>query len=330
MLMNVRPAEVDRSTVHVGFMLFPGFAMSELALFLDTLHIVNRDEPGAFSWELLARDRELVRTNTGLELLVSRKLGSPSRFRYLVFIGGGVDLHVDHDRELGAFIRAARSADVGLVGISSGSMALAAAGALKGSRACVSWEHTSEFQDNFVDVTATSAALFIEDNGAMTCAGGVSVADMVLHLVDKHRGREVRRKVMERLHMERCRDGHEAQSRLPRHFPECVDDLVRRVLQSMEQNLDDTLSIRALASSVGVSPRQLERRFNTSLGVPPERAYKSIRMSKALTLVTSTEMPIREIALEVGLQSASHFGKKFKGHFGFTAMHARRQAMRKA
>jgi transcriptional regulator GlxA family with amidase domain len=91
----------------------------------------------------------------------------------------------------------------------------------------------------------------------------------------------------------------------------------------MEHNLDAKLRVEHIARHVGVSRRQLERLFHEKIGVSPGQAMDRLRMTKAMFLVERTSRPLIEIALDVGFENSSHFGRKFKKSFGTTPLRLR-------
>ncbi|MDB5095929.1 MAG: putative transcriptional regulator, AraC family [Cyanobacteria bacterium RYN_339] len=72
------------------------------------------------------------------------------------------------------------------------------------------------------------------------------------------------------------------------------------------------LRVPDLAARAGLSPRQLERRFHAELGRTPKRFLMEVRVGAAEALLTTTDRPIAQIALEVGFQTPSHFTETFK------------------
>jgi AraC family transcriptional regulator len=60
------------------------------------------------------------------------------------------------------------------------------------------------------------------------------------------------------------------------------------------------------------------RRFRHKMGVSPNRYITRRRIERARHLLPSTELPIGEIAFQVGYSNVSHFTNVFKREIGTT------------
>lgn len=80
-----------------------------------------------------------------------------------------------------------------------GAILLGGAGLLDGKRATTFPDSTKEFAEMFPKVKVQHDALLVDDNGAVTTAGGVVSYDGALYLVEKHFGLELARGVAEGL-----------------------------------------------------------------------------------------------------------------------------------
>ncbi|RBP36620.1 AraC-like DNA-binding protein [Roseimicrobium gellanilyticum] len=75
-------------------------------------------------------------------------------------------------------------------------------------------------------------------------------------------------------------------------------------------------SLEELAKTVGVSPFQLSRSFHQHHGVTIPGYVRRLRMNRAAELLSSTNLSVTEIALEVGYQSLSAFVRGFQREQG--------------
>ncbi len=91
-----------------------------------------------------------------------------------------------------------------------------------------------------------------------------------------------------------------------------------KVIELMEENLEEPLSRNGLAATAGLSTRQLERLFRKYLNRSPARYYLELRLNKARLLLLQTNMSIIDVALACGFVSASHFSKCYRDFFGRT------------
>ena len=104
-----------------------------------------------------------ITSSCGIVLQPDERLGDPSRFDYLVIVGGLVDevenLHPDTVR----FLTRAAEAGVPLVGVCTGTFVLHRAGLMQGYRACVSWFHHADFLERFDGLEPVSDQIFVVD-----------------------------------------------------------------------------------------------------------------------------------------------------------------------
>lgn len=71
-------------------------------------------------------------------------------------------------------------------------------------------------------------------------------------------------------------------------------------------------TVDRLAARVGVGARHLSRLFQRHLGASPLQVAKTARVQRAKRLLTETDMPITEIALQAGFTSLRRFNAVFQ------------------
>jgi AraC family transcriptional regulator len=100
---------------------------------------------------------------------------------------------------------------------------------------------------------------------------------------------------------------HSVQSRstLP-STPVVSHQRMRQLIEFIEANLDQPLTLDAMAAQVGISPLYLARAFKTAVGQSPHQYVLARRIERAKELLRNTEMPIIDVALSVGFSSQSH------------------------
>jgi AraC family transcriptional regulator len=78
------------------------------------------------------------------------------------------------------------------------------------------------------------------------------------------------------------------------------------------------LSLRVVAQEVGMSYFHFSRAFKQSMGMSPTNYIAERRIGRAKKLLRETELPLSEIALQVGFSSQSHFTTSFRRVAGAT------------
>jgi len=81
----------------------------------------------------------------------------------------------------------------------------------------------------------------------------------------------------------------------------------RNVVEIMEDNFDKPLSIEDYAFLTGRSISSFRRDFKRKFGITPKKWILNKRLEKAKTLLTTTDLNVSQISLEVGFENTSHF-----------------------
>ncbi len=317
---------VATKQLKVGFVLARTFTLSAFALFVDTLRLASDqfDRSGRVraDWQVLGSTRHLVTSSCGVQVAPTSDFIDPSRFDYIVVVGGLLTVDRPVDDETVAFLKRAAAQRVPLIGLCTGTFILAEAGLMANHNACVSWLHAQDYRERFPTLSARSDRLFNLDNQRGSCAGGTSAADMAALIVRRCISHEAERNALEVLQIEKARSPGDVQPHRPL-YENYEDDRVRAAMILMEQNMEYGLSIPQLASAVGLSRRQLERVFMEKAGMSPAQAYKLVRLKRARALLANPKLSMIEIALDVGFENASHFTRAFKRTFGATPSQVR-------
>jgi transcriptional regulator GlxA family with amidase domain len=92
----------------------------------------------------------------------------------------------------------------------------------------------------------------------------------------------------------------------------------------VQQNYQQESSIHHLARSVGVSARQLERKFKLCFGIGPEQFLIKARLLAACRQLSGSDHSLARIALECGFSDQSAFTRQFRRHLAMTPHEFRR------
>lgn len=101
--------------------------------------------------------------------------------------------------------------------------------------------------------------------------------------------------------------------------------LTRRALALMSEDLTAELSLSGLADSLQASPSLLSRAFRTVVGRSPMAHYGRLRMEQAAMLLLRSELPVAEIAAQVGIFDANYFARRFRAEMGLQPSAYRRR-----
>ncbi len=88
----------------------------------------------------------------------------------------------------------------------------------------------------------------------------------------------------------------------------------RRCLELMQERLSEDISLDELAAEAQLSPFHFARMFKESVGVPPRVYLTRLRLERACELLETTDLPVTEIAFEVGYSSNQVLARLFVKH----------------
>jgi AraC-like DNA-binding protein len=102
---------------------------------------------------------------------------------------------------------------------------------------------------------------------------------------------------------------------------------VKVAKQIIEENLEEPLSVVELATAVGMTIKKLQYGFQTLFRGSVGHVYKQVRLSKAMLLVSKSDRPMIDIAIECGYECPGSFTRAFKLAFGSNPTMVRAMAM---
>ena len=316
-----------RPRLRVGFILASHFTLTAFASFVDVLRLSadegDRSRQIACQWNVLASRQKPIVSSCGISVFSDMPLADPTSYDYLVVVGGLLDSGNRLDEESERFLRLAASKGVPLVGLCTGSFYLQRAGLMKGYQCCVSWFHHDDFLFQSEGMHPVSDQIYVVDRDRLTCSGGSSSAHLAAYLVEKHVGLAQARKSLRILIIDDVQTGDHAQPGMPLALT-TSDELVRRCLTLMQQNMSAPWSVRKMATYLKVERRKIERHFLAALNMTPAQAGKLVRINHAKFLLSSTAQTVTEIADDTGYCNSSHFVQAFRAVEGQTPTQFRR------
>lgn len=98
----------------------------------------------------------------------------------------------------------------------------------------------------------------------------------------------------------------------------------RRCVELMRARLSEDISLDELAAEVQLSTFHFARMFRQSVGVPPRAYLTHLRLEKACELLEMTDLPVTEVAFEVGYSSNQVLARVFTKHWRMSPSDYRR------
>ncbi len=116
----------------------------------------------------------------------------------------------------------------------------------------------------------------------------------------------------------------------PGHAPvDNVRTVARAAASRIEAGaLSDGRGLEDLATSLGLSSRQLRRSMRKELGVSPVELAQTNRLLLAKRLIADTQLPLTQVAFAAGFESVRRFNALFRSHYRLSPSTLRRAAPR--
>lgn len=312
---SMRENGSQKARLSVGFILTRHFTLVAFANFIDVLRLSadegDRSRRIFCDWTVLSATMDPIQPSCGVAVQPNERLGDPTKFDYIAVVGGLIDEANNLSPEYVSYLRLAAAKGVPLVGVCTGTFFLHRAGLMDGYRCCISWFHHEDFLEQFDGTEPVSDQIFVVDRDRLTCSGGASSAYLAAYLVERHVGQAQATKSLHMLIFDNAEPADKPQPGIPLAL--ATDDaIVKRALHLAKTHIDIPLSVADLADRLGISSRQLERRFRRHIGMTPKQALTVLRLAYGEHMLKFSGQSVAQIAAASGFCDASHFSRTFK------------------
>jgi AraC-like DNA-binding protein len=116
---------------------------------------------------------------------------------------------------------------------------------------------------------------------------------------------------------------NEARDRRREATKQAYDSIFVEATEILSSEFSRPNKVEDVARRVAISPRQLQRVFAEVHGLGFRAYLRHVRMCRAAELLATTDLPVKEVAQQVGYRDASQFSKAFKRTRGVTPTEAR-------
>lgn len=205
-----------------------------------------------------------------------------------------------------------------IAAVCTGAAFLAESGLLDGRQATTHWALADTLRRRYPNVLWRPEQFVTEDN-RLFCSGGVySSVDLSLYLVEKFCGRDVALQCAKSMLLSMPRHSQTGYAVLPLSPPHS-DAKVREAEAYLQERFDHAVSIEQLARMVGMSPRNLIRRFKAATGRVPGDYVQTLRVAAARELLErGAGASVQEVCSQVGYEDVAFFRHLFRRHTGLS------------
>lgn len=205
----------------------------------------------------------------------------------------------------------------------TGAFLLAHAGLLSGRCVTTHWQYAGRLAAQYPDIRVESDRIFVRDGPVFSSAGVTAAIDLAFSLIEEDHGRALALWVARRLVVFLKRPGGQSQFSEVLSAQTAATSPIDRIRLHILENPRADLSLAALASVAGVSPRHLSRLFHDQLAISPADYVEMTRIDIARRLLEGSTSPIKSITYASGFRSTATLRRAFLRRIGINPLEYR-------
>jgi transcriptional regulator GlxA family with amidase domain len=310
-----------RPDLRVGFILMNQFTLVPVAGLVDSLRFAAdksfRSRQIFCQWDWMTCNDQAVMASCGMPILPTKPLGDLHTYDYIVLAGGLLDETRNPPDWLLDTLRKVHASGTPIIALCSGSFVLGKAGLLDGRRCAIHFTIREEFSSRFPGATAVIDKSYVDDDGIITCPGGTAI-DLAAAMIRRHCGEIRAQKGLKYLLEDSTLEKATPESSQQGEPHVYQNEMVRKAIGFMRENLDSAATLKDVADFAGTSPRQLHRAFLNNTNNAPANYWRKLRLEHARKKLADTSLNVTTIAIECGFSDASHFILWFRKQYGET------------
>ena len=310
------------SKIKVGVVLIDRFNMMSLTTSLEPMRIANFLLLQSFyEWEYLSFENLQVTASNGMR--IDCQAVDESKYYDIIFVCGSWGCERETPQKIEGFLRKQARYGAMLCSFELGVYSLAKAGLLDGKQATTHWSYIAGLKEEFPDIDICEQ-LFTQDKNIACCSGGVASLDFVLSLIEKHHGTHLVSEITDQMMYHGKRPSQTPQRNTLGSTDGKIHPDIKQVIELIQSNITEPPTIPEIATHIGLSQRQLERRCKDYMGCSIVQLSQILRLEHARTLLVSTSLSILDISVASGFNSVSHFSQAFRRYYQKKPSHYRK------
>ncbi|MGJ5620701.1 GlxA family transcriptional regulator [Sulfitobacter sp. MF3-043] len=213
--------------------------------------------------------------------------------------------------------------------VCSGAYLLAEAGLLDGLEATSHWGFCEIIARQYPKIRMRRERILIPAGAGhrvVTAGGASSWGDLVLYLIGRIAGQDEARRIAKIYLLQPHNDGQLHYASLTAGAQH-EDALVADAQVWAADNYALATPVAAMAARSGLTERSLLRRFRKATGQTPVDYIQTLRIEEAKQMLETTDLPIDDIAGEVGYTEPSSFRNAFRRYVGMPASTYRKKRL---
>ena len=281
-------------------------------------------KPPMFKVQLVGLTRE-VQLHKGLFTVHTDLLLKEVTKTDLVFIpalSGDMKTALEKNRDFIPWIVTQYNDGAEIASLCIGAFLLAATGLLDGKKCSTHWIYANEFRNMFPDVTLVDDRIVTEEHGIYSSGGANAYWNLLLHLVEKHAGREMAVLAAKYFVIEIDRKS-QSPFIMFKGQKEHADEPVKKAQEFIETNFQDKTTVDQLAGMLALGRRSLERRFKKATRNTVSEYIQRVKIEAAKKELEASRKNVNEVMYEVGYSDTKAFRTTFKKITGLSPIEYR-------
>jgi transcriptional regulator GlxA family with amidase domain len=210
-----------------------------------------------------------------------------------------------------------------------GAFLLASTGLVNGKKCATHWVAENEFRKMFPDVELVTEKIITEENGIYSSGGAFSYLNLILHLIEKHAGREMSILIAKVFAIQLERDNQSAFV-IFQGQKEHEDEPIKNAQEFIESNYREKTTVDQLAYMYAISRRSFERRFKKATNNTVVEYMQRVKIEAAKKELEMGRKNVTEVMYEVGYTDNKAFRMTFKKITGLSPLEYRNKYNKEA
>ncbi|USD43353.1 helix-turn-helix domain-containing protein [Vibrio sp. SCSIO 43135] len=309
-------------TLRFALLPLEDFAMLPFGGFIDKLRFTadeaDSSQQRLCSWKVVGHQQQ-VRSSSGVLLNIDQHVDDIelTKIDYLVIFGSRTAKQaIEQSNQYGDWIKRAAANGTPLVTLDNGSFLLAKLGLLSNHEVAIHWRHEQEFRSMFPKLRVTSDKLYQFDGKRITCAGGSASIDLAAEILAKHFDQPRALKGLADMLVDETREPVHILRSTKDEYQQ--DSILNSAIRLMRLHLADATSLEDIAQRIGISRRQLDRKFHAFTQQTAHHYWLNMRLDYAKWRLVNSTLTLSTIADEINVSDASYLSKLLMKRFGQT------------
>jgi transcriptional regulator GlxA family with amidase domain len=310
--------------IHIGLIIIKEYRLLSIAAILDVFEAVNKIQkekalPDQYRITLFSQPGEQLPANSFYGYEVNSILDDVKPDLVLIpsFSTDNVQEAVQKNAAFIPWLVKQYQAGAEIASFCSGAFLFGATKLLNGKVATTHVDAGNGFSQAFPEVKLRVDKTVTEDGRLYTSGGSTSSFHLLLHLVQKHCGKDMAVRIAKifAIDMDRHNQSYFSTFRPSR---EHNDELVALVQQKIETGYHEIETIEELMKDIPSSRRNLVRRFKQVTGIAPIEYLQQTRIAASKKLLEQTNQQMAEVITHTGYNDPKAFRKVFRKIVGMT------------